>query len=401
MDGPSNTTVFAYDASGKLVAEYSTNIAATQDAKVAYLTTDHLGSPRINTDQNGAVISRHDYHPFGEEIFTAQRTTGLNYSADSVRKQFTGYERDSETSLDFAQARMYANRLGRFTSTDSLYFQIAMIADPQRFNLFVYAKNDPLKFIDPDGETVMVAEGSSLDEIYRMVGGQKIFDHFFEIQDGLIVTRSGVDISNANQGVQFLNELIGRPEIFLVYLGADANAVARLFEGTTNSEGNLNSKGQKIAKEFQNNGSIVSTNGRRGQANQPGGAAFMVIAINAETLHLTQTGVNSFNFGRGFTEFQEQLSGVGQKVQAVSLLIHELAENLDFARNGTHSQFSPPLERGSSEFQRQQYYGYRHYRRAHDYAIRREAMIRRDLKLAGGFAGGSLNGTHLLDWRRP
>ncbi len=37
-------------------------------AKVAYLTNDHLGSPRIKTDQNGAVISRHDYHPFGEEI---------------------------------------------------------------------------------------------------------------------------------------------------------------------------------------------------------------------------------------------------------------------------------------------------------------------------------------------
>ena len=103
------TTVFVYDASGKLVAEYSTNVVPVQDAKVNYLTSDHLGSPRINTDQNGAVIARHDYHPFGEEIFTAQRTAELNYSADSVRKQFTGYERDPETDLDFAQARMYAN----------------------------------------------------------------------------------------------------------------------------------------------------------------------------------------------------------------------------------------------------------------------------------------------------
>ena len=44
MDGPGNTTVFAYDASGKLVAEYSTNIAAAQDAKVSYLTNDHLNT---------------------------------------------------------------------------------------------------------------------------------------------------------------------------------------------------------------------------------------------------------------------------------------------------------------------------------------------------------------------
>jgi len=51
------TTVFAYDAAGKLIAEYSTIVASTQDAKVAYLTTDHLGSPRINTDANGATAS--------------------------------------------------------------------------------------------------------------------------------------------------------------------------------------------------------------------------------------------------------------------------------------------------------------------------------------------------------
>ena len=65
-------TIFSYDVGGKLVAEYSTIVASSQDAKVAYLTSDHLGSLRINTDQYGTVIARHAYHPFGEEIFTAQ-----------------------------------------------------------------------------------------------------------------------------------------------------------------------------------------------------------------------------------------------------------------------------------------------------------------------------------------
>ncbi len=94
-------TIFVYDAGGKLVAEYANQISQTP--KISYLTNDHLGSPRITTDALGQVISRHDYHPFGEEIFTPQRTTGLNYSPDPVRKQFTGYERDPETSLDFAR----------------------------------------------------------------------------------------------------------------------------------------------------------------------------------------------------------------------------------------------------------------------------------------------------------
>ncbi len=115
VPGTGETTIFVYDAMGKLVAEYSTIVADAANAKVNYMTEDHLGSPRINTDATGAVIARHDYHPFGEEIATPQRTTGLGYAADTVRKQFTGYERDLESDLDFAQARMYSNRLGRFT----------------------------------------------------------------------------------------------------------------------------------------------------------------------------------------------------------------------------------------------------------------------------------------------
>ncbi len=76
VPGTGETTVFVYDASGKSIAEYSTIVASSTDAKVAYLTADHLGSPRINTDANGTVIARHDYHPFGEEISTSQRTPG-------------------------------------------------------------------------------------------------------------------------------------------------------------------------------------------------------------------------------------------------------------------------------------------------------------------------------------
>ena len=167
-------TVFVYDAAGKLIGEYSTVVTSPQESKVSYLTNDHLGSPRINTDATGGVIARHDYMPYGEEIFTAQRTTGLNYSADSVRKQFTGYERDDETSLDFAQARYYNKNHGRFTTTDPLFFQDDRLIIPQRFNLFVYAANSPTKYTDPSGLDVEIkGEGSSdrVEDINSRDGG--------------------------------------------------------------------------------------------------------------------------------------------------------------------------------------------------------------------------------------
>ena len=148
VPGTGETTIFVYDASGKPVAEYSTNLNPAP--QVSYLTNDHLGSPRINTDENGGVISRHDYHPFGEEIAGGSRTADLGYVADDNRKQFTGYERDDETGLDFAQARMFESTFGRFTTPDD-FFRDTSPGDPSSWNLYVYTRNNPLRFVDPSG----------------------------------------------------------------------------------------------------------------------------------------------------------------------------------------------------------------------------------------------------------
>ncbi|MBS1797911.1 MAG: RHS repeat-associated core domain-containing protein [Acidobacteria bacterium] len=142
-------TIFVYDASGRMVAEYSTQLAPTPE--VSYLTNDNLGTPRINTDENGAVTARHDYMSFGEEISTSQRTGELGYNSDDVRKQFTSYERDEETDLDFAQARMYASKLGRFTTFDPVVMMPDRQIDPQQINLYAYCRNNPLSFTDPTG----------------------------------------------------------------------------------------------------------------------------------------------------------------------------------------------------------------------------------------------------------
>lgn len=103
------TTVFVYSA-GKLVAEYSTNITPPESAKISYTTTDHLGSPRVITDDFGQVMSRRDFLPFGEEINvgvggrTGESGQGYSMPGDRVRQKFTGYQKDTETSLDFAEA---------------------------------------------------------------------------------------------------------------------------------------------------------------------------------------------------------------------------------------------------------------------------------------------------------
>lgn len=66
----------------------------------------------------------------------------------STNYKFTGYERDSETGLDYAFARYYCYRLGHFMSADPLGDSIS---DPQSLNRYAYVGNNPISSIDPSG----------------------------------------------------------------------------------------------------------------------------------------------------------------------------------------------------------------------------------------------------------
>ncbi|MBK8813639.1 MAG: RHS repeat-associated core domain-containing protein [Acidobacteria bacterium] len=107
------------------------------------------------TDRNGNVVSRRDFKPFGEDLAADQtfRKTTDQYSTatqDKVRQRFTGYQKDIETGLDFAEARMYENRHGRFTAVDPLLAS-GKSANPQTFNRYTYVLNSPLVNTDPTG----------------------------------------------------------------------------------------------------------------------------------------------------------------------------------------------------------------------------------------------------------
>jgi RHS repeat-associated protein len=149
----SEITVFVYDGNGQLAAEYSNQV--NNQPVVSYVTTDNLGSPRVVTDKMGTVLSRRDFMPFGEELGAGvgARSTDLKFSAsgsDNIRQRFTGYQKDQETQLDFAEARMYSNKHGRFTAVDPLY-ESAVQSNPQTFNRYTYTGNNPVNLTDPSG----------------------------------------------------------------------------------------------------------------------------------------------------------------------------------------------------------------------------------------------------------
>jgi RHS repeat-associated protein len=156
------TTVFVYSI-GKLVAEYSSETPPATGT-TNFTVTDLLGSPRVLLNSLGEVVSRRDFLPFGEEIAPDQtvnyRIAAQKYltNDDGVRQKFTGYQKDKETALDFAEARMYENRHARFTAVDPLLAS-GKSANPQTFNRYVYVLNSPLANVDPDGKQVAKVPG--------------------------------------------------------------------------------------------------------------------------------------------------------------------------------------------------------------------------------------------------
>jgi RHS repeat-associated protein len=65
--------------------------------------------------------------------------------------RFTGKERDSESGNDYFGARYYASTMGRFLSPDPLMATPERLLDPQEWNMYGYARNNPLSITDPTG----------------------------------------------------------------------------------------------------------------------------------------------------------------------------------------------------------------------------------------------------------
>lgn len=118
---------------------------------VEYYAIDAIGSTRVVFAPDGTVLSRGDYTPFGDEL------PGANLPPE----RFTGQQRDAEAGFDYFGARSYQLRTGRFSGVDPDTSGAAL--DPQRWNRYTYALNNPLRYTDPTGMNANPCAGDTND----------------------------------------------------------------------------------------------------------------------------------------------------------------------------------------------------------------------------------------------
>jgi RHS repeat-associated protein len=197
------------------VEAWTASSGVSPTANINWLVTDQLGTPRLIFDQTGslATTKRHDYLPFGEELFNGARTSGMGYAAnDTTRQKFTSKERDNETGLDYFGERYYASALGRFTTVDPLGSSAKRI-DPQTMNRYTYALNNPLRYVDPDGldswDELSKRERELIQQKLVLGKGQTVRDRFNQ----LVGVKGDSNATAANvESVKALIGAIGQTE---------------------------------------------------------------------------------------------------------------------------------------------------------------------------------------------
>jgi RHS repeat-associated protein len=124
-----------------------------------YYYADAQGSIRLITDKLGNPVESYMYDVYGQPRVMWSAGADGNWLTEDVttysssvignRFMFTGREWDWNTSLYYYRARDYSPTLGRFLQTDPIGYADSM-------NLYAYCGNNPVNWIDPYGEMILL-----------------------------------------------------------------------------------------------------------------------------------------------------------------------------------------------------------------------------------------------------
>ncbi|HET7630610.1 MAG TPA: RHS repeat-associated core domain-containing protein, partial [Candidatus Saccharimonadales bacterium] len=128
--------MLAYLVVGVVYAQQSSTVTT-----VTYIYTDAQGNVIAKADDQGNIIARYTYRPYGTQQ-SGPTNTGPGY---------TGHVHDPDTGLVYMQQRYYDPVVGRFISPDPVTPAPGNVFN---FNRYVYANNNPLRYTDPDGRSV-------------------------------------------------------------------------------------------------------------------------------------------------------------------------------------------------------------------------------------------------------
>ena len=135
------------------------NGMSQQERDVFYYHSDHLGSTSYITDRDGNASQFVCYKPYGEALVDEHATLY------EMPWKFNGKELDSETGLYYYGARYYDSRLSMWYGVDAIAEKYTSVGG------YVYCAGNPVKLVDPDGDSPTLATAAIGAVLGGIVGG--------------------------------------------------------------------------------------------------------------------------------------------------------------------------------------------------------------------------------------
>jgi RHS repeat-associated protein len=153
------------DLAGNVLAYYTNgpgldeHIAMRRDGQSYFYVTDALGTVAKLTDASGNVVNEYIYDSYGSMVSKTE--------AVENPYTYTGRRYDPESGLYYYRSRYYDPDIGRFTQRDFINLDVLIIAgvditalqaNPRLFNYYSYVQNNPLMYVDPEGDFTLTGQ---------------------------------------------------------------------------------------------------------------------------------------------------------------------------------------------------------------------------------------------------
>ena len=200
-----NSTKFILYLGGDAYSAPAILISDGETQKLYYLHRDYLGSIVMLTDENGNIAERRHFDPWGQPIKVEDGAGNTLDKLTLLDRGFTGHEHLQTVGLIHMNGRLYDPALHRFLQPDNF------VQDPfntQNFNRYGYCLNNPLIYVDENGEFWHIVIGALVGGVVNLVANinnsQGFWEHLAAFGVGALGGAVTAAVGGSDGGASFL-----------------------------------------------------------------------------------------------------------------------------------------------------------------------------------------------------